>query len=588
MSAVKPTSDLPEQFEDIASFGNWVRESFPLDSDTSSKGRGWRDFLCELLPLTEIGRAFPKPAPSLKESNDDGVDALSEPNDAGQVLVLQAKLGVPGKEQLDSVLSKWRNYESKLIPAAGDKLFALDEAPDPPPYYVLACTNSLDKITRAYEATQLGSRAFYDRLVAEKRLAILDGVALLDDLRRVWRMQFSVPSLMELRSPNGWLRTGDVSVGLISGGDLATLARVHGLGLFFENVRDFLGLAKNTDRTTVNRAIQATARDDPSKMLARNNGIVFRASAVEPQEDDTRLRLEEASIVNGCQTTMCLAELETPVADDCQVVVKVVQASDAWEVAEAANNQNSISQIDLKLARFLRKQVAQKAAATAGFTLTNHTDPEGLSRAISALRQREVNYDALRYLFLALFSSKPNYLWDDNYSRLLTPVLDSLYATDAEEQQGLFETLFQLLLATQDALALCQQINQDDDPLRRAHDPGRPKYRVYLAVLALCATFNDNLAERSDNDAVEADRMRAFIGRIRGQMEDPARRKIFTKSFIQAYSLLGELVLEEHEDDAKGKVAQRAQSRVSSASFTALHQKLRRRIETDRISSSLT
>lgn len=561
-----------------------MRASFPLDADTSSKGRGWRDFLCELLPLTEVGRDFPKPKPTVKESNDRGVDAMSDPNDAGQVLVLQAKLDVPGKEQLDSVLSKFMDFESTLAPESAERLFSLDGESSPAPFYVLACTNSLARVVVAYEASRLGSREFYERLKREKRIAILDGQTLLRDVQRAWQLQFTVPPQVTLRSPQGWLRTGDVSVGLVSGADLAQLVREHGPGVFFENVRDFLGLAKNTDRTTVNRAIQGTARDDPSKMLARNNGIVFRASSVSPAVADV-LTLDDASIVNGCQTTMCLADLEI-VAPDCQVVVKVVEASDAWEVAEAANNQNAITQIDLKLARFLRKQVAQKAAASAGFTLTNHTEAEGLSRAISALRERSVNYDALRYLYLGLFSGRPNQLWDDNYSRLRTGVLDALYAADGIEQQELFETLFNLLMATGEALSLCEQL-PDDDPLRRAHDASRPKYRAYLAVLALCATLEDNLAERSEDDLAEANRMRAFVAKTRQQLEIPLGRTEFIENFIKAYSVVGELALDEHEDDAKGKVRQRVQGKVASTSFTTLYSKLRRRIDADRITASL-
>jgi hypothetical protein len=580
VTVTTPIAALPPQFEDLQAFQDWVEASFPDDATTVDKGRGWRDFLCELIPLTDVGRDYPALVPSEKESNDGGVDAVTEPTDTGRFVAVQARLHVADKIKLDSVISAFEDFERSLDPAEADRLFTVEQPSRPVPVFVVACANPLQRILASYSNSSLGSRRFYDHLQAERRIHILDGAVLLDELRRLWRMSFSVPSEITLTSARGWLTSGDVSLGVVSGADIAHLARAHGFGLFFENVRDFLGLGKRDDRTTVNQAIQATARDEPQKMLARNNGLVFRASAVEPDEP-TRLRLHDASIVNGCQTTMCLARLENPVAGDCQVLVKVVCASDAWEVAEAANTQNAIAQIDLKLARFLRKQLASKAAAEAGVKLVNHSEPEGIGKVIAALRREEASYEQLRYLYIGLFSRKPNNLWDDNYERLLEHVLALVYADDSLDEQLVFETLFGVLEASSEALAICARLNQEEDPLRRAHENTRPKYRVYIAMLALCATLEDNLSERSEDSEKEAERMRRFLERAREITEHPQTRQTFVRNFTRAYSVLGEVALEEHEDDAKGRVAQRVQGKLASMSFTTLYAKLRRRIETD-------
>ena len=70
-------------------------------------------------------------------------------------------------------------------------------------------------------------------------------------------------------------------------------------------------------------------------------------------------------------------------------------------------------------------------------------------------------------------------------------------------------------------------------------------------------------------------------------LENPDGRRHFVRNFAQAYSILGELALEEHEDNARGKVAQRASGKLASASFSSLYGRLRRRIETDELLSSL-
>jgi hypothetical protein len=79
----------------------------------------------------------------------------------------------------------------------------------------------------------------------------------------------------------------------------------HGDGLFFENIRDFLGTGTTSSRDTVNSKIIETIIEAPAKMLERNNGITMRAHSVR-QLDDKTIEIDGAAIVNGCQTTMCL------------------------------------------------------------------------------------------------------------------------------------------------------------------------------------------------------------------------------------------------------------------------------------------
>ena len=57
-----------------------------------------------------------------------------------------------------------------------------------------------------------------------------------------------------------------------------------GDALFFENIRDFLGTTSGkvvTNRSTVNEEIIKTISKEPDKMLARNNGLTFRATKVD-------------------------------------------------------------------------------------------------------------------------------------------------------------------------------------------------------------------------------------------------------------------------------------------------------------------
>ena len=102
-----------------------------------------------------------------------------------------------------------------------------------------------------------------------------------------------------------------------------------------------------TTRSTVNQEIIKTIKDDPEKMLARNNGADFPRLRGQGQ-DDGSAELSMAAIVNGCQTTMCLVHC-APVSEHCSIQVKIVKTSDAWDIAKAANYQNQVTRVDLEL-----------------------------------------------------------------------------------------------------------------------------------------------------------------------------------------------------------------------------------------------
>src|SRR5262249_5549570 len=143
-----------------------------------------------------------------------------------------------------------------------------------------------------------------------------------------------------------------------------------GDAIFFENVRDFVG------RSSVNNSISDTISTQPERFLQLNNGIVFSANKVEII-DDTHVRLDRASIVNGCQTTISLVETEPNPGQEAYVQVKIVQldvAGASWDVTHAANFQNEIARIDLDLARFIRPQLVRRQGYWSGIPVKESDD----------------------------------------------------------------------------------------------------------------------------------------------------------------------------------------------------------------------
>ncbi len=126
--------------------------------------------------------------------------------------------------------------------------------------------------------------------------------------------------------------------------------------LLRRNVRIYL-----RQNRKVNREMAASARNDPARFVALNNGISAVAAAVSFSPDQTRIEtLDDLQIVNGGQTTATLHEVwkdrRNPAdlsALNIQAKITVIRPdapeSDqlAQDIALAANSQNRITMSDL-------------------------------------------------------------------------------------------------------------------------------------------------------------------------------------------------------------------------------------------------
>ena len=211
--------------------------------------------------------------------------------------------------------------------------------------------------------------------------------------------------------------------------------------LFFANVRDFLGVQKGSDkvgRTTPNNEIMKTINTAPEQLLARNNGIVFGVEKVEPGTTPNQLILKNGSVVNGCQTTMCVVEYANKPS---YVLVKVVQTDDSWDITKSANYQTHIPDIDLELAQFLRPQLVKRAAGHLGVKIK---DVETSAfQIIDEIYDHKVAYNEVRLLYIGLFSRSPNNVFASNYTELMKEPIQQMYQESSYEED-VFETLFLL------------------------------------------------------------------------------------------------------------------------------------------------
>jgi hypothetical protein len=103
--------------------------------------------------------------------------------------------------------------------------------------------------------------------------------------------------------------------------------------------------------------------------------------------------------------------------EPCYVPVKVVQTADSWDIAEAANFQNTVAEIDLKIARNLRPQLAKRAATVSGVQIEN--GEKSALHLMDEIYSQKVAYRETRLLYIGLFSRLPNNLFEPDHAELV-------------------------------------------------------------------------------------------------------------------------------------------------------------------------
>jgi hypothetical protein len=151
-------------------------------------------------------------------------------------------------------------------------------------------------------------------------------------------------------------------VATVPGSSLAALFEEHGNRLFDENVRLFLGARKRSVNAGIKETLEHTR--ERANFWAYNNGITIVARTVEADGEGDHLKLVDFSIVNGCQTTVSIAEASDAAAKGVSVVARIIAAEDPdliEKIIRYTNSQTPINVWDIsardKLQQRLRKEL---------------------------------------------------------------------------------------------------------------------------------------------------------------------------------------------------------------------------------------
>jgi len=400
------------------------------------------------------------------------------------------------------------------------------------------------------------SKDFYSHLENSGRLQILDGYEIFEILRLAYRKAYILPSNIELQLETKPIHKDNVYVGFVSASELKKHYEKFGDAIFLENIRDFLGPKSGRqedrnrkNRTSVNEALFETAKHEPEKMLARNNGITFRAAVVRNKEDNPNtLILETASIVNGCQTTMALVKNVSPRAS---VLVKIVQTDDSWDIAKSANFQNEVKQIELDLARFIRPQTVKEAATRYGITLQT-TSHDILSNSIvdvlNAVYQDRITYHQVYTLFIGIFSRNINNIFNPNYTELRYDILNQ-FTFEESSGKTTYQFLIDLIKTAEQARERVQglRITTTDNLLsefQRFFNEENSRYHAFLTILAACCSVRKNIYELKIVNNFQD--LSKFFDDVRSVIENDTNQ--YTKTYIESFKTIMNCVVGSNKD----------------------------------------
>lgn len=133
-------------------------------------------------------------------------------------------------------------------------------------------------------------------------------------------------------------------IGVVRCSDYVSLLTKEGgelnKGLFFENVRDFLG-EQNPVNSDIAKTINTAEERDRFAIL--NNGVTIVASRVEPSGDV--FKISKFQVVNGCQTSHVLYKNRDRLSDEMFITVKLIETSDIDLYGRIIATTNSQSQV---------------------------------------------------------------------------------------------------------------------------------------------------------------------------------------------------------------------------------------------------
>ena len=313
-------------------------------------------------------------AVSYDGGNDKDIDFFYLDQDAARVFVGQLKFNGRGRyagrkgellglihttDWLKDPTSLEREGRKDLAAAAKEYCGAIASGYSVEYLYVYCGPpqKDVDDTARQFNVNEAGNVPSRSCRVVHLPNLILEHSERIDLAKRIGTARLTCDAAHKFEERGGF---GKALVTTVSGAQLRDLYVQHDDRLFDRNVRLFLGARKGG----VNAGIRDTidSEDERPNFWAYNNGVTFVCDDYELT--GSTLALTNFSIVNGCQTTVSIANSPSSAARKVRVLARFIAAPERAidSIIQFTNSQNPIRLWDLsgqdKLQKRLKKQLA--------------------------------------------------------------------------------------------------------------------------------------------------------------------------------------------------------------------------------------
>jgi len=399
--------------------------------------------------ILDIGEGEALEAVSVEGANDKGIDLFFVDHNAGRVLIGQAKfspnLTHSPKEKDVSTLESSLNWlmspealqkegRPDLAEAAKDFLEALKDDYGVELLYIYAGKKAVNIEKKIAVYNQNPEQIEKSRAIRHYHL---------DLIKDLWeevqggRRRIQSDSLDILEGYETTAQFGEAYVGNVPCSELVRLYDKYGNRLFERNVRLYLGSRKGSVNAGIADTLKISA--EHPNFWAYNNGIAFICDSYEYKHE--KLELKNFSIVNGCQTTVSLAE-NKGTSPDLKVLVRVIAASDdiVDNVIRYTNSQNPIRPWDIasqdKTQRRLRANFDEMKKPYIYLTRRGARPTGNLSKYREGSKLRLIRFD-LAGQYMAAFRGKPVLAYK-NKALIFSRHHDEFFNPDVRAEEALF------------------------------------------------------------------------------------------------------------------------------------------------------
>lgn len=220
----------------------------------------------------------------------------------------------------------------------------------------------------------------------------------------------------------------------VSGSDLANLVNKHQSQIFEENVRTYLGTRKR-----VNTQIYQTCTDDDLAdfFWFYNNGVTVTCNDFDVMwnVEPAFIRINNMQIVNGCQTSMTLAEAQRKgvLSEKTRVLLKVFASRETEfidKITLTTNSQNAVSSRDLRSNDMAQRHIEDLLGSRGYFY---ERKPRSFMNLSKKDQKKIISNEKLGQAYLAIVlhrpavaMSQPSKIWAEYYDKIYQDQVERL------------------------------------------------------------------------------------------------------------------------------------------------------------------